>query len=354
MRAVRAAVFAGLVLGSVVASAAPAAAHGVEGVEPSNYDTRILGVTPRVRGVSVRVVDLGDRLELTNDTDRDVVVLGYEDEPYLRVGPRGTYENTRSPSRHLNRTRLATTEVPDSADPDATPRWHRVGDGTTVRWHDHRAHWMGRDDPRMVRRDPGSVHVIQPWRVEMVQGDTRIGVRGDLRWVPGPSPWPWLGLALGIAVALGIAGATRWWPAALGTGLVLVLAAQVVHGIGLWGGASASVGSRLGASAYAIGGTALVAGALVTLVRRDAPAAVPLALLGGLFLVLTGGLSDVTTLSHSQIPTTLAFGVDRLSVALTIGAGTAVAVVSTFHLRRPPAPREPTSTPPARQRPPAG
>jgi hypothetical protein len=186
----------------------------------------------------------------------------------------------------------------------------------------------------------------------MVQGDTTIVVRGDLRWVPGPSAWPWLGLALGIAVALGIAGATRRWPAALGAGLGLVLVAQVVHGIGLWGGASASAWSRLGSSLYAIGGVALVTGALVTFARRGAPAAVPLALLGGLFLVLTGGLSDVTTLTHSQVPTSLPFGVDRLTVALTIGAGTAVATVAALHLRPAPELRVPGSTPPARQRPP--
>jgi hypothetical protein len=83
-------------LGAVVVSAQPASAHGVGGVQPSNFETTVDGTTPRVRGLTVQPVDLGNELELRNDSGVEVVVLGYQGEPYLRVGPGGVFENRRS------------------------------------------------------------------------------------------------------------------------------------------------------------------------------------------------------------------------------------------------------------------
>ena len=45
------------------------------------------------------------RLELTNDTDTDVIVRATEGEPYLRIGPDGVFENLLSPATYINRTR---------------------------------------------------------------------------------------------------------------------------------------------------------------------------------------------------------------------------------------------------------
>ena len=118
-------------LGMVMA-ADPAGAHGVGGIRPTNYETVITGTRPQVQGIAVQPVDLGDRLELTNETARDVVLLGYDGEPYLRVGPRGVFENTRSPATYVNRTRRGTTPVPSSADPEAPPEWRQVSDEAVV------------------------------------------------------------------------------------------------------------------------------------------------------------------------------------------------------------------------------
>ena len=82
----------------------------------------------------------------------------------------------RSPARYLNRTTDASTPVPDSADPEAAPDWRRTGDGSTLHWHDHRAHWMGAADPPIVQRDPGSEHVVQRWRID-AHGRRRVGTR---------------------------------------------------------------------------------------------------------------------------------------------------------------------------------
>lgn len=318
----------------VCISAAPAAAHGVGGLEPTNYESRVVRIVPDVPGIEVRTVDLGERLELTNDTDADVVVLGYDGEPYLRVGPRGTFVNDRSPARFINRTLRGTSPVPASADPDAAPQWRRIDAGTTVRWHDHRAHWMGEEDPPAVRDDPSSPHVVQSFRIELRAGGDTVRVVGDVRWIPPPSPWPWLAGAAVLAIGVVVLACRRHVAAALALGLGCLIGAQVLHVVGLWGGSTASVGSRLGAGAYSLGGIVLSVVALVLLARRGPRSAVPLALLAGLFLALAGGLADVTTLSRSVVPSTLPAWLDRLSVAVTIGAGIGVAVVAGLELRR--------------------
>src|SRR5579859_832700 len=126
-------------LGSVLVAAEPADAHGVAGIQPSNFATEVLAIVPVTRGLAVHAVDLGNKLELENHTGHDVIVVGYDAEPYLRVGPRGVFQNARSPAVYLNRTRTGNVPVPASADPHAPPRWQRLGGGTQVRWHDHRA-----------------------------------------------------------------------------------------------------------------------------------------------------------------------------------------------------------------------
>ncbi len=315
------------------AGATPAAAHGVGGVRPTNYETRIESVRPAVAGVTVEVVDLGDRLELENRTGRDVTVLGYEDEPYLRVGPRGVFENARSPSTYVNRTREGTRPVPARADAEAAPEWRKIGDEPIARWHDHRAHWMSERDAPAVRRAPGEQHVIQRFAIEVLDGDRTITVRGDVRWIPGPSPWGWVALAAAAAIGLVVLARTRLATSALEVALVVVIVVQAVHVVGAWGATTLGVGTRLGASVYAAGSVLVAAVTLVWLVRRGLHAAAPLLLITGLFVAITGGLTDLTELTRSQLLTTWPAWLARLCVALALGLGVGLAVVGGLRLR---------------------
>src|SRR5947209_10016612 len=107
--------------GWLVGTAAPAAAHSATG-GPISTDWRstLEAVTPAVTGVRVSVVDLSQRLELSNAGPTEVMVLGYHGEPYLRVGPAGVFENVRSPAHFLNRPGAAAgAPVPSQADPFA-------------------------------------------------------------------------------------------------------------------------------------------------------------------------------------------------------------------------------------------
>jgi hypothetical protein len=321
--------------GVVVVAAEPASAHGVGGVSPSNYKTEILSVEPEVDGVTVRVVDLGDRLQLTNTTEVDVIVIGYDGEPYLRVGPDGVFENVNSPAVYLNRQRIATeSDVPPEADPDAPAEWQRIKGGDTVSWHEHRAHWMGNDDPESVRADPDREQVIQDWAVKLRQGDRTIVVRGDLLWVPGPSPWPWAILAVALAGAVIVLSRTKWWPAVLAIGLGVLVAAEVVHVVGLWDATTRSAASKFLASAYSIAGILLGAGTLAWMARRRDPVgATPAVLISAIFLFVAGGLADLQTLARSQLPTTLPDGMARLCVTVALGVGAGLIVATLLRLR---------------------
>jgi len=337
-RAVRRTAFMSLAAGVVAVAtllftAVPASAHGVGGVQPRNYRTTLLRVDPAIAGVHLTVVDLGDNLQLSNDTRHDVVVLGYAGEPYLRVGPRGVFENTRSPATYLNRSRIPTSNPPKSANPAATPVWHKVSSGTTAIWHDHRVHFMGTEDPPEVQRAPSSRHLIEPWTVKLRTDGRVIRASGNLVYVPPPSPWPYVGVALVIAVALVALSRTRWWHAALTVGLGALVASDLAHVIGLWNATTASTGAKLGETAYSLVGIALGLLALGWMAKRGADSAMPLYLVASIFLFFAGGLADVATIGHSQIPTTFATTPARLLVAFDRGLGAGVAVGAALRLR---------------------
>ena len=333
--------------GTVLVSADPADAHGVAGIQPSNFATRVLAIVPRPTGLQFRAVDLGNKLELDNHTGRDVTVLGYDDEPYLRIGPSGVFENVRSPAVYLNRTRTGNVRVPRSADPHSPPQWRRIGDGTVVRWHDHRAHWLGTGNPPQVQRDPASRHLVQRWTVTLVTAGVRIAVHGDVVWIPGPAPWMWLAVAVALAVVVVVVAHTGAARPAVAVGLAALIGGESAHVLGSWFGTTVAGTTKLAASAYAVGGIVVAATALAWVLRRGVHAAAPLLLLAGLFLALAGGLADVTELYRSQLPTTLPHAWARLEVAIVIGLGLGIAVVGGLRLR--PAPARPRPPAPTRQ-----
>ena len=336
MRFVRGAVIAATgAIAVVVVAAQPAAAHDVPGIKPSNFETTVDGTTPRVPGLTVRPIDLGNELELRNDTGADVVVLGYQGEPYLRVGPRGVFENRRSPATYLNRTRDGKTQVPSTADPAAAPDWNRIASGSVARWHDHRAHWMGTDDPPEVSRDPDHRHVIDRWTFRLRQGTQNIAVNGDLLLVPGPSPWGWVLGALALALALVALSRTPFWRWVLAGALGIVVVSETAHVVGTWNATSASFATKIGASVYSIGGIALAVVALVWLLVRPPYNAIPAVLFAGLIVAFAGGLADLTTLTRSQLPTEVPADVARLEVALALGLGAGLAAAAALRLRPP-------------------
>ncbi len=322
-----------LVVGIVGVTATPAGAHGLGGLTPTNYQTELQSVSPRVPGLHVHITDLGTKVEVTNDGPHEAVVLGYAGEPYLRVGPKGVFENIRSPATYLNRSTTITSAPPKSADAKATPVWRRVSTGTTARWHDHRAHFMGGADPPAVARDPGTRRVVDNFVIPMRVGGEKVEARGQIVYVPPPSPWPWVIGAVLVAVLVFVLSRTSAWRTVFVVALALLAVTEIVHVVGLWDASTASFGTKLGESAYSLAGIALALLALGWIWRKGAESAVPIVLVATIFLFVAGGLADVTSLGNSQVPSTFSAGFARLLVMLTLGLGGGLAAAAGFRLR---------------------
>jgi hypothetical protein len=318
----------------LVGTAAPASAHGVGGVQPTNYLTTIDAISPPVRGINVEVVDLGTRLQVRNTTAHDVVILGYDGEPYLRVGPRGVFQNVRSPAVYINRTlNLANAQAPPkSADPKAPPKWEKIGDGNTVRWHDHNAHYMGTQDPPVVQRDRSQRHVIDRYQVNMVWNGENVVARGRIIWEPPPSPWPYIGIAVLLAAVVVWATRTRRWETVFAGALCVLIVSETLHVFGLWGATTDNFATKGSASIYSLLGIVVALLALWWMRRKGADSAIPLVLLASIFLFVAGGLADITSISRSQVPTTLSPTAARVLITITLGVGLGTAIGAAWRL----------------------
>ncbi len=313
-----------------VFGAGPASAHVIgTSAKPCNYRTRVLNISPPVPGVTVRVVEAGGKLELTNHSSQPVLVLGYDNEPYLRVGPSGVQENERSPSTWSNRSAVPPkTRPPAGLDPSAPPQWRRISTAPVAIWHDHRSHWAGPGDPAAVRAARGRTQVVVPdWRL-------------------------WIAVAVLLCAAVlllaRLDASLRLW--ALIPATVLAVAADIIHASGSWLGSTASTITKLYSNATPLAGW-IVAGLAIWRLLRDrdraasrspAPSALDLEagntylLIAGIFLAVAGALPDIGVLDSSQIPEPFPPLLTRSVVAITLGLG--ASLVLAVLLGRPPAP----------------
>jgi hypothetical protein len=309
---------------ATLAVAGPASAHVGGGAAGSDFDGRVLSVTPEVPGLAVRILQFGDELELVNGTDREVVVPGYSDEPYLRIGPDGVWRNAHSPATYINLDRYGRTTLPEGADAAAEPAWEQVSTEPHYVWHDHRTHWMSENLlPPQVAADPGRSHTVFEWTVPLRHGDTPVEVAGELTWSPPPAAglvWPLYALPALLAVAAGLLCRT---PRLLGALLLAGAAAA------LWHAAATpeppvSVASHAGAIVSALlpaGTAALVAvlGFVPALRGRGTMTGLLAVVLG--WLLLVQGLPDVDVLWSANV---LSAGPDpaaRAAVAVLVALG---------------------------------
>ena len=280
-------------LAAVVLVAPPAGADSLGGAEPSNYQTRVLAIRPAAEGITVEVVDAGTRLRLHNASGREVVVLGDESEPWLRVGP-----------------------------------------GQSVTWHDHRAHWEAEQPPPGVRRAPGSAQVAVPrWTIGLRTGRRLVDVVGEVRWVPGPSPLPWLAGAALLAMAVVAAGRTRRWCEALVAALALVVALALVQLAGSWAGARPPLPGKLLTLGASAAGWVLAALAIRQLLRRRLESGLFQLLLAAGLLLVVGGLGDLGFLFRSQLASSLPDWMVRAAVTGKLGLAAGALAAAALLLR---------------------
>ncbi len=317
----------------IVFGATPAGAHTAGGPPASNFRTELTGLAPPSPGIVVSLAPDHEQLELRVTGRHTVVVLGYRGEPYLRVDAGGVFENVRSPAVATNRTRIPTGSP---ANATGSPRWRRVSRRAVARWHDHRAHWMGGITPRAIRRDPGHDHVVERWTIPLQVDGHRARIRGQVRWDPPSSAWPWSVGAVIVAGALvTVAARPRIARAGLAAALLLMASAEAAHLWGAWPFSNGSTLGRLGEAIPSIAAIAACLGALAWLLRTNPWRSAPALILAGLFVFVSGGVADLSSLSHAFIPSRVSPEIARALVAVALGLGAGTAIAGGLRLREP-------------------
>ncbi len=167
---------------SVLAFCSAATAH--EGDPALGLRSKITRVKPTVPGLTIVVLDLGDRIRLVNKSGKTVQVLGYESEPYLSFRSGGVYRNVRSAATYLNDDRYGQVKLPAAVNPKAPPVWKRVATGNSYEWHDHRVHWMSTSLPPKVAEAKEKAQHVFDWTVPVRVGTTPLTVFGSLDYQP--------------------------------------------------------------------------------------------------------------------------------------------------------------------------
>src|SRR6266536_3538000 len=316
LRAVTALLLAGAV---ELLGAGPAAAHAVGGgAGASNYRTVVQGISPAIPGVQVRVVNGGNQLELVNRGAQEVTVLGYQNEPYLRVGPGGVFENERSPSTFSNRSTAAPQQIPEGYNASAEPQWRRISSQPVAVFHDHRAHWSGQATPAAVKQDPGKRQLVTPtWQVPIKVGDKTSILSGSIEWLPGPSPWPWAAVVVALAALVLLVSRSGWQAKALAGVITLAVVTDAVHTVGVWTGSTLPVLTQLYGSATSFAGWVVAAFAVHRLLTGRLEAGRTFMLLAAIFLALAGAAPDVPALARSQVPSGLDPTLTRAAISAT-------------------------------------
>jgi hypothetical protein len=213
----------------VLAAAGVVAPGGVVHADPAgptDYRSTITAGEPATPGIEVSIVGGDSFLRIVAAPGVDVVVLGYQQEPYLHIRPDGVVEeNQRSPAAYLNADRYGTGTPPAGADPALAPNWQQVGAGGAWAWHDHRSHWMSPDPPDGAV--PGAP--IQTSTVPLVVDGAPVTVTVSTAWLAAPSRMPLaVGAAAGLAaVVLAVARRARLAWALLAVSLAAA-------GVGYW------------------------------------------------------------------------------------------------------------------------
>lgn len=168
---------------------------------PTDYRSEVVELIPPTDTIEVGVVGGDSFVTLAVDPGTEVVVIGYEGEPYLRIDPNGeVFENRRSPATYYNEERFGGS-IPPEADAAAEPQWTRVGGGGSWAWHDHRAHRMEEFAPVNVERGDPVLDAVVP----MVVDGSPVEVHIVSTWMPAPSRWPGLlGALVGLGVVIGL------------------------------------------------------------------------------------------------------------------------------------------------------
>ncbi len=300
-------VAAGIVALIMASGTRPAAAHASAGQGATNWVTTTKGLIPAVPGITVRVVDKGEHLEIHGSPNRTIMVLGYKGEPYARIDRDGVWLNRRSPAEFMNRFSIAPPRIPKTFDATAAPVWRRVGRSQTFRWHDHRTHHMNND-------------LQHEWHVPVTIDGTPAKISGWVLFVEPSTPTA--AILVGV-IGLGLCTAALLLRPRPATAILAVGigASALVQLYGQYHESSLSFTRQLGTTAYSVGTFAAAFAIVVVALLRPSAFSAPALLLSGVTMAVCGGFARIDWLTHSQIPSALSypFGTSLVMATLVVG-----------------------------------
>jgi hypothetical protein len=187
---------------AALALSAGAAAHTIPGGGTNPYTSAVTAIVPPAAGVFAAVLGQDDRLWIDDSERRPLVVLGYENEPYLKFDRTGVYRNLNSPATYVNQNRYGVgVSAPPSAKAGAVPKWQRIARDEAYDWHDHRIHWMSTIPPPVVQRDVSKPHRVFAWKIPIVVDGRKHMIVGTLDYTPPAKKGGSL-VAVAVAIAL--------------------------------------------------------------------------------------------------------------------------------------------------------
>ena len=288
---------------------------------PTDYRSEIVSVTPDVPGIEVAIIG-GDAFIELDAGGHEVVVAGYEGEPYLRFDADGTVsENVVSPAHFYNLDRYSRTTLPPQADAEAAPVWEVVDTDGRFAWHDHRTHWMQETPPLGLGPGDQILDAVLPITVD---GDP-VEIAVVSVWMPPPARLPWLSAGV-LAAVVGGAIIARWGRRPRVVAALVGLAAVSATAVGLWQTWSLPAETGPPILHWAVPGTAVVFAVVALAARRWSDFTVrSLTLVAGVQLVVWTVLRS-DGFFRAILPTGAPFWFDR-----SVTAAVAVLAVATLY-----------------------
>ncbi|HEX2239971.1 MAG TPA: hypothetical protein VHJ82_02335 [Actinomycetota bacterium] len=155
---------------------------GFEPLEGHGHFSTAIDISDRPNGLDIQFL-FGNvpGIYVRNSTGKVLQVPGLQDEPFLRIGPRGTFANMRSPTYHFAGTQ-ALARVPQDTDPSAKPSWKRVSSKPIWAWLELRARLPAEAQLRSVLG--AERRTVLSWTTPMYLAGDLIELKGELDWIP--------------------------------------------------------------------------------------------------------------------------------------------------------------------------
>lgn len=147
-----------------------------DSVQPRDTVSVIDSITPALPdGVKVDIVG-SDTFVRVRSISHDVMITGYENEPYMHITTTGdVFVNDGSQTTLINGDRYGNVDTSSFVE-SPNPVWRKIGTNGRAMWHDHRVHWMSPKLPAPI----DSIGTVLEWKVSMSVDGVATTVAGTL------------------------------------------------------------------------------------------------------------------------------------------------------------------------------